>query len=64
MKHIDLNKLDIRCEYCGKPISFINGIKNYNRRKTGYFCSKTCSGKYGAEIQHKLRKSNYVEKPK
>ena len=64
VKRIDLNKLDIRCEYCGKPISFINGIENYNRRKTGYFCSKRCSGKYGAEIQHKLRKSNYVEKPK
>lgn len=64
VKRVNLDNLDIRCEYCGKRISFTNGIKNHNRRKTGYFCSRTCSGKYGAEIQHKLRESNCVEKPK
>ena len=63
-KRLNLNGIDIRCKYCGKPIDFKNGIKNFNRRETGYFCSRTCSGKYGAEIQHNLRKSEYTEKIK
>lgn len=29
-----------------------NVIKNVNKRKAGPFCSKSCAGKYGAEIQN------------
>lgn len=49
----------VKCTYCGK-IFKIKGSKiaQHNRKdkhQSGYFCSKTCSGKYGTEIQNKLR---------
>ena len=35
-------------------------INNRNRKLTGYFCSRHCSGKYGREIQIGLRtKENF-----
>lgn len=46
----------VKCQYCGKVFtvkgSKINNRNRNDRRNTGYFCSKTCSGKYGAEIQN------------
>lgn len=52
--------LKVTCKYCNKEF-IIQGrkIKNHNRtdrHQSGYFCSKTCSGKYGREIQLGLRK--------
>ena len=52
-----------KCKYCGKEIIITDG-RNRNRRKTGYFCSRTCSGKYGREIQLKLIEKEYVEQIK
>ena len=45
----------VTCKYCGKKF-FIKGslIHNHNRKdrsNSGYFCSKSCSGKYGKLIQ-------------
>lgn len=51
------------CVYCGRPFIWtIEAQRNFNRRKTkminqnkeqvGPFCSKTCSGKYGTDIQY------------
>ena len=47
--------ITVNCKYCGKEFT-INGSNLYNRNRTdrhssGYFCSKTCSGKYGKDIQ-------------
>lgn len=46
----------VKCAYCGKMF-LIQGSKLHNRNRkdrhqSGYFCSKSCSGKYGAEIQN------------
>ena len=49
----------VTCAYCGKPFiikgSIIHDRNRVDRHQSGYFCSRTCSGKYGAEIQKKLR---------
>lgn len=51
----------VRCSYCNKE--FIASEYN-NRRNTGYFCSRECSGKYGRKIQLGLMKKEYVEQIK
>ena len=54
--------ITVNCAYCGKEFTIPgNKIPFRNRRDrnySGYFCSKRCSGKYGAEIQHKQRNPN------
>ena len=56
----------VTCTYCGKEF-YIEGSKLHQRNRTdrhqsGYFCSKKCSGKYGAEIQNQKRTSVIVER--
>lgn len=46
----------VHCTYCGKEF-IIPGNKLHSRNRadkhqSGYFCSKQCSGKYGAAIQN------------
>lgn len=46
----------MKCAYCGKYFT-ISGSKLHNRNRndrgnSGYFCSRNCSGKYGAELQN------------
>lgn len=48
--------VEVTCSYCGKRFT-ISGDKLSRRNRpdrmnTGYFCSRQCSGKYGAEIQN------------
>lgn len=45
----------VTCKYCGKKF-IIKGFLIHNRNRTdrpntGYFCSKSCSGKYGKLVQ-------------
>lgn len=45
----------VTCQYCGKEF-VIEGSKIHNRNRkdrtqSGYFCSRSCSGKYGKEVQ-------------
>jgi hypothetical protein len=54
---VRLQKKQFVCPWCGyiftldgKKLS--TAIGNRKRGKTGIFCSKRCSGKYGAMIQH------------
>lgn len=54
------------CTYCGKEF-YIEGSKLHNRNRidrhqSGYFCSRKCSGKYGAEIQNQRRVPVIVER--
>ena len=53
--------IEVKCNYCGKLFTIPeNMINNRNRKLTGYFCSRHCSGKYGREIQIGLRtKENF-----
>ena len=49
----------VTCAYCGREFT-IPGNKVHNRNRidrhqSGYFCSRQCSGKYGAEIQNHKR---------
>ncbi|UYL04356.1 hypothetical protein EPNKCIFM_00049 [Klebsiella phage KP13-16] len=40
------------CVWCGKHFKLSNSqIKNRCRGKAGPFCSRSCSGKYGKEVQ-------------
>lgn len=46
----------VTCAYCGKEFT-IKGSKLHCRNRadknqSGYFCSKSCTGKYGADIQN------------
>jgi hypothetical protein len=43
-----IQPITIKCRLCGKTFT---RIKRGNRRGTGYFCSRVCSGKYGKLIQ-------------
>lgn len=48
--------VEVTCSYCGKKFK-IKGSKLCQRNRpdrgfTGYFCSKKCVGKYGAEVQN------------
>lgn len=56
----------VECAYCGRPFT-IKGkdLHNRNRRdrhQSGYFCSRSCAGKYGREIQDKKRIVKPVDK--
>lgn len=54
---VERNKdVEVTCSYCGKKFT-IKGSKLSQRNRTdrintGYFCSKQCSGKYGADVQN------------
>ena len=56
----------VTCAYCGKefiiPGNKINSRNRKDRHQSGYFCSRQCSGKYGAEIQNRKRLPVIVEK--
>lgn len=57
---------EVTCTYCGKKFT-VKGSKLHNRNRrdrhqSGYFCSKRCSGKYGAEIQNGRMMHQIVEK--
>ncbi len=62
---IDVKRLKsqtVKCVFCGKEIELTPGQINDRRGcerkgKSGPFCSKSCSGKYGAMIQN-----NQIEK--
>jgi hypothetical protein len=48
--------ISVNCTYCNASFT-IEGSKVHYRnnrceKQSGYFCSKSCSGKYGAEIQN------------
>lgn len=52
-------EIEVRCTFCGEtfmltPKQQSDRYRNRNKRKRGegYFCSKSCSGKFGAEIQN------------
>lgn len=56
----------VNCAYCGKEFT-IKGkyIRNHNRadrKQSGYFCSRECSGKYGRKIQLKQLIPQIVDK--
>ena len=60
--------ITVTCQYCGKEFT-IPGSKIHernrgggNRKQSGYFCSRECSGKYGKEIQMGTRKPETVDK--
>ena len=52
--------ITVKCTYCQKeftiPGSKINNRNRRDRHNSGYFCSRSCSGKYGQEIQSGKRK--------
>ena len=55
--------IEVKCNYCGKLFTISgNMINNRNRKLTGYFCSRHCSGKYGREIQIGLRTKENLKK--
>ena len=56
----------VKCLYCGKEFT-IKGSKisqrnRKDRHQSGYFCSRECSGKYGAAIQNGLIKHATIDK--
>lgn len=56
--------IELKCVWCGKTF-FIKGssMRNRNRRCAGPFCSRSCSGKYGAELRNKkINKEEYKNK--
>lgn len=58
--------IEVICKMCGKQFT-INGQNISSRNKkskhqSGYFCSKQCSGKYGALIQQGVIKHKVEEK--
>lgn len=44
------------CAYCGKVFTIKGSKIHYRNRKdkhqSGYFCSRQCTGKYGADVQN------------
>lgn len=53
------------CSYCDKKFKIKgNTINNRQRRGKGVFCSRSCSGKYGKEIQLGLREPAVKERLK
>ena len=51
--------VEVNCTYCDK-LFIIQGSKLHTRNRkdkhqSGYFCSRSCSGKYGVEIQRNKR---------
>ena len=55
--------ITVNCEYCGKEFTIEGDKLSYrNRRFSGYFCSKSCSGNYGRDIQLGRIKPSTVDK--
>ena len=56
----------VKCTYCGKEFiitgSKISSRNRKDRHQSGYFCSRQCSGKYGAEIQNQKRSHVVIER--
>ena len=54
--------IKVHCSLCGKPFlikgSKINNRNRSDRKQSGYFCSKSCSGKYEKLIQLGLKMPN------
>ena len=54
--------VEVECAYCGKKFIIPgNKLQNRNRKdrhSSGYFCSRECAGRYGAEVQHHKREPN------
>lgn len=41
------------CVYCGKNFELtVSQLRNRSRKKSGPFCSRTCSGNYGSDIKN------------
>jgi hypothetical protein len=53
----------VQCSMCGKKFEATRS--QLHKDKTGFFCSKQCSGKYGAEVQNgrmkKVKKEFTIE---
>ena len=58
--------IEVSCTYCEKKFIIsgnkINDRNRKDRHQSGYFCSRTCSGKYGREIQMNLRNHIKIDK--
>ena len=59
----------VKCAYCGKEFIIPGDKLGYRNRKdggrlqSGYFCSRSCSGRYGAEVQNgRLKKFSGKER--
>ena len=48
-----LKSIEVECVFCGEKF-VIEGkkIKSRSKKKSGPFCSRRCSGKYGTDIQN------------
>lgn len=57
----------VNCAYCGKEFtikgSTLSNRLRKDRKHYGYFCSRSCSGKFGAEIQQGKREYKELETP-
>lgn len=58
--------VEVNCTYCNILFT-IQGSKLHTRNRkdrnsSGYFCSRSCSGKYGAEIQKRKRNHILIDK--
>lgn len=53
----------VNCKYCGKEFTIKGSTLHYRNRSdkphSGYFCSRSCSGKYGKDIQ--LGRISHIE---
>lgn len=56
----------VKCQYCGKEFkiegSALHQRNRSDKHQSGYFCSRQCSGKYGKEIQLRLREHSTVDR--
>jgi hypothetical protein len=56
----------VHCKYCNREFTIKGSTLSYrnrtDRHQSGYFCSRSCSGKYGKEIQLGLRQHEPEEK--
>ena len=54
--------IKVSCQWCGRKFTIKGStIKDRNRRNTGCFCSKRCTGLYGVAIQNGYASPTYVE---
>ncbi len=58
--------IEVNCAFCNNTFTIKGSSLHQRNRKdrnnSGYFCSRSCTGKYGVEIQNGLRYSKRVEK--
>lgn len=58
--------ITVKCQYCGKEFTILGSLLHQRNRKdrhqSGYFCSRECSGKYGKEMQLKMRNHRKIDK--